>query len=266
MRTVLVTGSPEAATPVLEAVRSMGAEAIGLTEASGLVTALGELEAGSVSCYVQLPVGIAPEGESAVSRVHSFLEQGLLTRFRLADAVRPALTDDATVVLVGGHTLVEQQAPDDQGARLALLTVLAYAVRADRAVMTRVRVLDHLPAQEIADIALTGRGPSQEATARSAEAIRAYEDGGPSSSGLAGPRSGRRTTFAGAARALRSLDRVCEAGVQAVGRGADRDHQAAVAGCGTAGVGDAVTLGRPAGSGRRRPAGHRAVGGRRARS
>lgn len=179
MRTVLVTGSPEAATPVLEAVRSMGAEAIGLTEASGLVTALGELEAGSVSCYVQLPVGIAPEGESAVSRVHSFLEQGLLTRFRLADAVRPALTDDATVVLVGGHTLVEQQAPDDQGARLALLTVLAHAVRADRApIMTRVSVLDHSnTAQEIADIALTGRGPSQEqATARSAEAIRAYED------------------------------------------------------------------------------------------
>jgi hypothetical protein len=179
MRTVLVTGSPEAAAPVLEAVRSMGAETIGLTDPSGLVTALGELEPGSISCYVQLPVGIAPEGETAVSRVHSFLEQGLLTRFRLADAVLPALADDATVVLVGGHTPVEQQVPDDQSARLALLAVLAHAVRADRApIATRVRVLDHYSTpQEIADIALTGRGPSQEqATARSAEATRAYED------------------------------------------------------------------------------------------
>ena len=109
-----------------------------------MIAALQKLDPGSVGCYVQLPVGITPSGETAVSRVHSFLEEGLLTRFRLVDAVLPALAEDATVLLVGGHTQVEQQAPDDQGARRALLTVLAHAVRADRApVATRVRVLDH---------------------------------------------------------------------------------------------------------------------------
>jgi len=177
MSAVLVTGSPEAVEPVVAAVRAAGAEAVGVT--TGVLAALEELEPGSVGCYVQLPVGIAPSGDTAVSRVHSFLEQGLLTRFRLVDAVMPALAEDATVLLVGGHTQVGQQAPDDQSARRALLTVLAHALRADRApVATRVRVLDHSnTASEIADLAVTGRGPSQEQrSARSAESTRAYED------------------------------------------------------------------------------------------
>jgi hypothetical protein len=179
MRTVLVTGSPEAVEPVVAAVRAAGADGVGITADTDLVAALRNLDPGSVSCYVQLPIGISPSGDTAVSRVHSFLEQGLLTRFRLVDAVLPALADDASVLLVGGHTQVEQQAPDDQSARRALLTVLAHAVRADRApVATRVRVLDHShTAADIADLAVTGRGPSQEQrSARSAESVRAYED------------------------------------------------------------------------------------------
>jgi hypothetical protein len=180
MRTVLVTGSPEAVEPVVAAVRAAGADGVGITADTDLVATLRELDPGSVSCYVQLPVGITPSGDTAVSRVHSFLEQGLLTRFRLVDAVLPALADDASVLLVGGHTQVEQQAPDDQSARRALLTVLAHAVRADRApVATRVRVLDHHShtAADIADLAVTGRGLSQEQrSARSAESVRAYED------------------------------------------------------------------------------------------
>ena len=177
MSAVLVTGSPEAVEPVVAAVRAAGVEAVGVT--ADVLAALKELDPGSVGCYVQLPVGIAPSGDTAVSRVHSFLEQGLLTRFRLVDAVMPALAEDATVLLVGGHTQVGQQAPDDQNARRALLTVLAHALRADRApVATRVRVLDHSnTASEIADLAVTGRGPSQEQrSARSAESVRAYED------------------------------------------------------------------------------------------
>jgi hypothetical protein len=177
MSAVLVTGSPEAVEPVVAAVRAAGAEAVGVT--TDVLAALEGLEPGSVGCYVQLPVGIAPSGDTAVSRVHSFLEQGLLTRFRLVDAVMPALAEDATVLLVGGHTQVGQQAPDDQNARRALLTVLAHALRADRApVATRVRVLDHTnTADEIADLAVTGRAPSQEQrSARSAESVRAYED------------------------------------------------------------------------------------------
>lgn len=179
MRTVLVTGSSDAVEPVVEAVRAAGAEPVGLTADVDLVAALQKLDPGSIACYVQLPVGITPSGDTAVSRVHSFLEQGLLTRFRLVDAVLPALADDASVLLVGGHTQVEQQAPDDESARRALLAVLAHALRADRArVVTHVHVLDHTQtAAEIADIAVTGRGPSQEQrSARSAEAVRAYED------------------------------------------------------------------------------------------
>jgi len=179
MRTVLVTGSPEAVEPVLAAVRAAGADGVGLTDDTDLIAELQKLDPGSIACYVQLPVGITPSGDTAVSRVHSFLEQGLLTRFRLVDAVLPALADHASVLLVGGHTQVEQQAPDDQGARRALLTVLAHALRADRApIATSVRLLDHThTAAEIADLAVTGRGPSQEQrSARSVEAGRAYED------------------------------------------------------------------------------------------
>jgi hypothetical protein len=179
MRTVLVTGSSQAVEPVLAAVRAAGVDGVGLTADADMIAALRKLDPGSVACYVQMPVAITPSGDTAVSRVHSFLEEGLLTRFRLVDAVMPALSEDATVLLVGGHTQVEQQAPDDQSARWALLGVLAHAVRADRApVATHVRVLDHTnTAAEIADLAVTGRGPSQERrSARSAEAVRAYED------------------------------------------------------------------------------------------
>lgn len=179
MPTVLVTGSTEGVDPVLDAVRAAGAGAIGLTDPARLVEDLRALEPGSVSCYVQLPVALTPEGDNAVTRVHSFLEQGLLTRFVLADAARPALSAEASVVLVGGHTPLERQAPDDQGARLALLNVLAHAIRADRApTLTRVRVLDHsCTAAEIADLAVTGRAPrGEQPTERSAEALRAYQD------------------------------------------------------------------------------------------
>ena len=58
MSTVLVTGSPEAVEPVVTAVRAAGAEVVGVT--ADVLTALQELEPGSVGCYVQLPIGIAP--------------------------------------------------------------------------------------------------------------------------------------------------------------------------------------------------------------
>ena len=95
MRTVLVTGSPEAVEPVVAAVRAAGADGVGITADTDLVATLRKLDPGSVGCYVQLPIGITPSGDTAVSRVHSFLEQGLLTRFRLVDAVLPALADDS---------------------------------------------------------------------------------------------------------------------------------------------------------------------------
>ncbi len=88
---------------------------------------------GSLDCYVQLPVDVAPRGSGVIERVRNFLEDGLLARFAAVGTVLPALSRDGRVVLVAGSTLVDVSPPDDQGARLALLDVLADAVRADRA-------------------------------------------------------------------------------------------------------------------------------------
>lgn len=179
MGTVVVSGSAEAAEPVVAALRMAGAKAVAVTGAEQLVAALKMLPPRSLGAYVQLPVLLEPGGDTVVSRVRSLLEDGLLTRFALADAVVPALAKDASVVLVGGHTPVETSAPDDQPARLAMLNVLAHAIRADRApVRTRVRVLDHTQtATAIAQVALTsGAAPDRPAPPPSHEAARAYAD------------------------------------------------------------------------------------------
>jgi hypothetical protein len=179
MQRIVVTGSPEAVGPAVAAIEAAGAEAVGLDDPARLVDQLRALEPGSVSCYVQLPVALVPGGTTAVSRLHSFLEQGLLTRFVLADAVLPALAPDAAVVLVGGHSAADQHMPDDREARRSLLVVLAHAVHADRApATTRVRVLAHdASPQDVANAALGREEPADDDTpSRSPEQRRAYAD------------------------------------------------------------------------------------------
>ena len=178
MHTILVTGSAQAVEPLVTEIRAAGAEAEPYIVGAGLVDELRGLEPGSVSCYVQLPVTLIPTGDTAVARVHSFLEQCLLTRFTLADAVLPALAADASVLLVGGHTPADRHMPDNYHARLALMDVLADAVQAELPADLRVQVLEHQStAKEIAELAVTGRGAAREEEhARSPERERAYED------------------------------------------------------------------------------------------
>ena len=146
--TVVVTGAAEPVTAVSDALRHQGAEVIAVEDLSKLDAALAALAPGSVDGYVQLPVHVAARGGTVVDRVHNFLEDGLLARFAASSTILPAMSDEGRVVLVGGNTLVEASAPDDQSARLALLGVLAHAIQADKsATALHVRVL---PSDELA--------------------------------------------------------------------------------------------------------------------
>lgn len=178
MTTVLVTGGGERLSEVAEAIRATGAE----TTVVDSLDRLGEAVAGArFDAYVQLPVSIRPREGSLVSRVEQFLSEGLLNRFRSAETVLPALEESATVILVGGHTNVDIDAPDDQQARAALMRVLAHALRAERA-PGHLRVRTAGPDWSGADIAasLTDGGPSRETPSEQSgdrEAIgKAYAD------------------------------------------------------------------------------------------
>lgn len=179
-RVALVTGSADRTDGVAAALRDKGAEVVAITDLETLQDAVASLEPGSVDTYVQLPVYIKPEGDSVVSRVHSFLEHGLIARFTAAETVTPLLSDQARVVLVGGNTPRDPSSPDDQPARLSLLQVLAHALRADKAPHTlRVRVVDHeRSAEQVASIALTGEPARGEALRELAEREpeMSYED------------------------------------------------------------------------------------------
>ena len=141
MTTVLVTGGGARLDEVVAAVEATGAEVVRI-DAPG---SLGEAVSGrSFDGYVQLPVPITPSQGSLVSRVEQFLTEGLLSRFRAAATVLPSLAPSANVLLVGGQTNVDADAPDDHEARTALMRVLAHALRAERApARLTVRTADH---------------------------------------------------------------------------------------------------------------------------
>jgi len=161
--TVLVTGAMQPVAEVSDALRKAGADVISVDDLGKLEAALAGLPPGSLSGYVQLPVHVAARGETVVERVRWFLEDGLLARFSAAATILPAMSDEARVVLVGGNTLVEASAPDDQSARVGLLKVLAHAIQADRsATQIAVRVLaNDAPAEHIGAVVL-GAEPTRE--------------------------------------------------------------------------------------------------------
>lgn len=163
--TVVVTGAAGPVAEVAEALKHAGAEVIAVDDLSLLDATFAGIAPGSLDGYVQLPVHVAARGDTVVERVHNFLEDGLLARFAAASKILPAISDVGRVVLVGGHTLVEAAAPDDQSARLALLGVLADAIQADKSSAPfDVRVLHHAePAKYIGAVAL-GTEPSREQT------------------------------------------------------------------------------------------------------
>ena len=163
--TVVVTGAAEPVAAVSEALRHAGAEVIAVDDLGKLDAAFADVSPGSLDGYVQLPVHVAARGDTVVERVRNFLEDGLLARFAAASTILPAMSDESRIVLVGGNTLVEASAPDDQSARLALLGVLADAIAADKsATKIGVSVLPHDDrAEHIAAVALGGE-PTREQT------------------------------------------------------------------------------------------------------
>ena len=165
--TVAVTGAAEQVAAVSAALRNAGAEVIAVDDLGALGAAVAGLAPGSLDCYVQLPVHVAPRGNAVIERVRNFLEDGLLARFTAASTILPALSDDGRVILVGGNTPGEASSPDDQSARLALLDVLAHAIQADKsATRIRVRVLPHdESAEHIAAVALGGEPTREQALA-----------------------------------------------------------------------------------------------------
>lgn len=177
----LVTGSAERVEEVSAALEAADVETVRVSDPDELAAAVSALDPGSLDCYVQLPVALTVDGDTIVARVRNFLEDGLLTRFRLAETVLPALSPEATVLLVTGHTLEGQNPPDDRAARIAFLEVLAHAVRADKApAKVRVRVLRHKrAATEIARLALTGepeRGMAADVPDPAEREEMSYED------------------------------------------------------------------------------------------
>lgn len=162
---IVVTGAAEQVAAVSEALRHAGAEVVMVDDLTKLEAVLAGLPPGSLDGYVQLPVHVAARGDTVVDRVRNFLHDGLLARFAAISALLPSLSDEGRVVLVGGNTLVDNAAPDDQDARLALLNVLADAIQADTSgTATDVRVLAHdEPAEHVAAVAL-GAEPAPEQT------------------------------------------------------------------------------------------------------
>lgn len=178
--TVAVTGAAQQVAAVSAALRNAGAEVIAVDDLAALGAAVAGLAPGSLDCYVQLPVHVAPRGNAVIDRVRNFLEDGLLARFTAASTILPAMSEGGRVVLVGGNTPVEASAPDDQKARLALLDVLAHAIQADSsATRVGVRVLPHgESAEAIAAVALGGKPTREQALAelRAREPEMSFDD------------------------------------------------------------------------------------------
>jgi NAD(P)-dependent dehydrogenase (short-subunit alcohol dehydrogenase family) len=126
----LLSGSADRAQRLSQLLKDAGADPVIITDPAALP---GEPGGDGLDFYIQLPVTIHPEGDTAVARVGSFLSAGLLARFRAVDRVLPVLAPGATVVLVSGNTPDEVSLPDDQQSRLALLHLLAHATRAELA-------------------------------------------------------------------------------------------------------------------------------------
>jgi hypothetical protein len=148
---VLITGAPDRVKTLAKHFAAAGVNQVTLAQLGA--------GTGLLDYYIQLGVVVPARGETLVRRVHSFLSDGLLDRFTIAERVLPILADDAVVLLVAGNVHAEMALPDDQQARLSLLRVLAHAMRGDLAPKrVRIRVITSGRGDdEIADFALTGR-------------------------------------------------------------------------------------------------------------
>ena len=143
MATVLITGSEEFTQEIAKAVTEAGGDPITASSQAEFEQKLTGVEKGSVASYIQLPVAVSMSGDSMTGRVLSFLEQGIIGRFRAATAINPYLAADASVVLVAGNSILDNNntTPDDREARLHLVHVLARALRAEADTTHNVQVV-----------------------------------------------------------------------------------------------------------------------------
>jgi len=173
----LLSGSADRAEWISRLLRDAGADPMVVTDPAALP---GEPGGEGLDFYVQLPVTIHPDGDTAVARVGSFLSAGLIARFSAVDRVLPVLAPGATVVLVSGNTPDEASLPDDQHSRLALLHLLAHAARAELATKhVEVKVISSQRSdQEIVHYALGGGedSPPHPDLQDRARAATAYQD------------------------------------------------------------------------------------------
>jgi hypothetical protein len=173
----VLSGSADRAQRISQLLRDAGAEPVVITDPAALP---GEPGNDGLDFYIQLPVTIHPDGDTAVARVGSFLSAGLLARFSAVERVLPVLAPGATMVLVSGNTPDEMSFPDDQHSRLALLHLLAHAARAELATkQVAVKVVSSQRSdQEIVHYALGGGDEAQPHPDLQdrAQAATAYQD------------------------------------------------------------------------------------------
>jgi len=140
--TALVSGALERVPELTIALKSAGFDIL----AAGVMAPeeAPDIEAGSVDCYVQVPVeGPAPDGRAtasggALGRARAVIAHELLARFDTAAGFLPLLSPGATVVLVAdgdedggepGPGRRPSPADPDRQARRALVNVLAQTIR-----------------------------------------------------------------------------------------------------------------------------------------
>jgi len=140
--TALVTGAPERVPDIVIALKSAGFDIL----AAGVMSPedAPDIEAGSVDCYVQMPVeGPAFERSEPTSasagrglrRARAVIAHELAARFDNAARFLPLLAPGATVVLVAEDADPDTAAPGSPGpdrqARRALAAMLAEAIVQD---------------------------------------------------------------------------------------------------------------------------------------
>ena len=128
--TALVTGALDRVPDIVIALKSGGFDIL----AAGVMSPdAPDIEAGSVDCFVQVPVEAPPPQGGALRRTRALIAHELLARFDTAVRFLPLLAPGATVVLVAGGPDPDpdggpSSADPEHRARRALAGVLAEAI------------------------------------------------------------------------------------------------------------------------------------------
>lgn len=176
MTTVLITGSGAGSADIGRELQVADRQAVSVPAGGDVAAALAGHDPGGVGYYVQMPAVVeVPVGAPAVTRMRTFLSDGLMARFAEVESALPYLGKNASVLLVSGSQTLEEAdsapsdtgsaaTPDDRDARVSLLHVLAEALRRDHPSL-RVHVAERSAGVEaLAAALLSGQGVERGAT------------------------------------------------------------------------------------------------------